>query len=122
MRGLSTPSAMMMVGPGINGFQRQASARPNASPDDPQAKALLAEAGYGGRLRGRHGLPQRPLRQRRGDLQAVVAMLAKVGVKVNLNAQPKAKYFAKILASGGFDTSVLPARLDPRAASIPTTR
>jgi peptide/nickel transport system substrate-binding protein len=29
---------------------------------------------------------------------AVVSMLAKVGVKVNLNAQPKAKYFAKVLA------------------------
>ena len=30
--------------------------------------------------------------------QAVVSMLARVGVKVNLNAQPKAKYFAKVLA------------------------
>ncbi len=37
--------------------------------------------------------------------QAVTAMLAKVGIKVNLNAQPKAKYFAKVLASGGYDTS-----------------
>ena len=37
--------------------------------------------------------------------QAVAAMLARVGVKVDLNAQPKAKYFAKVLASGGFDTS-----------------
>ena len=26
-------------------------------------------------------------------------------MKVNLNAQPKAQYFAKVLASGGFDTS-----------------
>ena len=32
-------------------------------------------------------------------------MLARIGVKVNLNAQPKAQYFAKVLASGGFDTS-----------------
>src|SRR5947209_19532542 len=32
-------------------------------------------------------------------------MLARVGVKINLLAQPKAKYFAKILVSGGYDTS-----------------
>ena len=30
--------------------------------------------------------------------QAVVSMLAKVGVKVDLKAQPKAQYFSKILA------------------------
>jgi len=32
-------------------------------------------------------------------------MLARVGVKIDLLAQPKAKYFAKILVSGGYDTS-----------------
>jgi len=37
--------------------------------------------------------------------QAVVSMLAKVGVKVDLLAQPKSKYFGKILATGGYDTS-----------------
>ena len=37
--------------------------------------------------------------------QAVVSMLAKIGVTVDLNAQPKAKYFAKVLQSNGFDTS-----------------
>ena len=37
--------------------------------------------------------------------QAVVGMLAKIGVKVNLNAQPKAKYFAKVLKSGDYKTS-----------------
>ena len=35
--------------------------------------------------------------------QAVVSMLAKIGVTVNLNAQPKSKYFAKVLAPGGYD-------------------
>ena len=32
------------------------------------AKQLMAEAGYPDGLRAGHGLPQRPLRQRRGDL------------------------------------------------------
>ncbi|MEO1795341.1 MAG: ABC transporter substrate-binding protein, partial [Pseudomonadota bacterium] len=38
-------------------------------------------------------------------VRAVVAYLARVGIKVNLNAQPKAKYFAKVLASGNYNTS-----------------
>jgi peptide/nickel transport system substrate-binding protein len=37
--------------------------------------------------------------------QAVVGMLARVGVKINLLAQPKALYFAKVLKAGGFQTS-----------------
>ena len=37
--------------------------------------------------------------------QAVVGMLARIGVKVNLLAQPKAQYFAKVLKSGGYQTS-----------------
>jgi peptide/nickel transport system substrate-binding protein len=37
--------------------------------------------------------------------QAVVGMLARIGVKVNLLAQPKAQYFAKVLNSGGYQTS-----------------
>ena len=37
--------------------------------------------------------------------QAVVGMLARIGVKVNLMAQPKAQYFAKVLKPGGYQTS-----------------
>lgn len=37
--------------------------------------------------------------------QAVVAMLARVGVKINLQAVPRAQFFAKVLASGGYRTS-----------------
>ena len=37
--------------------------------------------------------------------QAVVGMLARVGVKVDLVAEPKSKFFARILAVGGYDTS-----------------
>ena len=49
--------------------------------------------------------------------QATVAMLARIGIKVDLSAQPKAKFFAKVLASGGYDTSFFligwtPASLD----------
>lgn len=37
--------------------------------------------------------------------QAVVGMLARIGVKINLLAQPKAQYFAKVLKQGGYQTS-----------------
>ena len=37
--------------------------------------------------------------------QAIVGMLARIGVKINLLAQPKAQYFAKVLKPGGFQTS-----------------
>jgi peptide/nickel transport system substrate-binding protein len=37
--------------------------------------------------------------------QAVVGMLARIGVKVNLLAQPKQQYFAKVLKAGGYQTS-----------------
>ena len=54
--------------------------------------------------------------------QAVVGMLARVGIKVNLLAQPKAQYFAKMLKSGGYKTSFYllgwtPARSTPRTCS-----
>jgi peptide/nickel transport system substrate-binding protein len=44
-------------------------------------------------------------------------MLARIGVKVNLLAQPKAQFFAKVLKTGGFQTSFYligwtPATLD----------
>jgi peptide/nickel transport system substrate-binding protein len=38
--------------------------------------------------------------------QAVVGMLARIGIKVNLLAQPKAQYFAKVLKPGGYQTSL----------------
>ena len=41
--------------------------------------------------------------------QAVAAMLARIGVKVNLTAETKGTYFPKILSR---NTSLLPARLD----------
>jgi peptide/nickel transport system substrate-binding protein len=37
--------------------------------------------------------------------QAIVGMLARIGVKVDLLAQPKALYFAKILKPGGYKSS-----------------
>ena len=100
MRGLSTPSAMM-IAPGINGssdqFQRLAY-------DQGKAKQLLADAGYPDGFEVGMDCPNDRYVNDEAICQAVVSMLAKVGVRVNLLAQPKAKYFKKVLAPS-LDTS-----------------
>src|SRR3954452_3145296 len=102
MRGYANPTALM-IGPGINGFDESLNKR---FPFDPEAsKKLLAEAGYpNGFEVGMDCSNDRYVNDEQ-ICQAVVAMLARIGVKVNLLAQPKAKYFAKILVSGGYDSS-----------------
>ncbi|MBN9673036.1 ABC transporter substrate-binding protein [Roseibium aggregatum] len=101
MRGLSTPSAIMIAPALFSG----ADAFTRYSYDPEAAKALLAEAGYPDGFSVGMDCPNDRYVNDEAICQAVAAMLAKVGVKVDLNAQPKAKYFAKILASGGYDTS-----------------
>ncbi|PVB60034.1 ABC transporter substrate-binding protein [Labrenzia sp. 011] len=101
MRDLSTPSAIM-----ISPFLFSRAGEFERYPYDPEAaKALLAEAGYADGFSVGMDCPNDRYVNDEAICQAAAAMLARIGVKVNLNAQPKAKYFAKILASGGYDTS-----------------
>ena len=101
MRTLSTPSAIM-ISPFMFDNADQFS-RLDYNPDG--AKALLAEAGYPDGFEVAMDCPNDRYVNDEAICQAVTSMLAKVGIKINLNAQPKAQYFAKVLASGGFDTS-----------------
>ena len=116
MRGLSNPSALM-VGPGVNGFS-DGFKRP--SHDPAKAKQLLAAAGYPNGFEIGMDCPNDRYVNDEAICQAVVSMLAKVGVTVKLNAQPKAKYFPKVLAPK-LDTSFYLLGWTP-AASIPGTR
>ncbi|GAA0784401.1 ABC transporter substrate-binding protein [Roseibium denhamense] len=101
MRGLSTPSAIM-----ISPFLFSKGGEFERYPYDVDAaKALMAEAGYPNGFSVGMDCPNDRYVNDEAICQAVAAMLARIGVKVDLNAQPKAKYFAKILASGGYDTS-----------------
>jgi peptide/nickel transport system substrate-binding protein len=94
MRGLANPSAMM-VGPGINGFDENVA----RLPFDPDAsKRLLSEAGYPEGFAVTLDCPNDRYVNDEAICQAAVSMLAKVGVKVDLNAQPRSQYFAKVLA------------------------
>ncbi len=101
MRTLSTPSAIM-ISPFLFSRSEEFS-RYDYDPD--AAKALLAEAGYADGFEVGMDCPNDRYVNDEAICQTVAAMLARIGIKVNLNAQPKAQYFAKILQSGGFDTS-----------------
>jgi peptide/nickel transport system substrate-binding protein len=102
MRDAATPSGLM-VAPQINGHN-SALNKPYAY-DPAMSKQLLAEAGYSGGFEVTMDCPNNRYVNDERICQAVVGMLAKVGVKVDLLAQPKSKYFAKVLAQNDFDTS-----------------
>jgi len=63
--------------------------------DQAAAKKLLQEAGYGDGFEFIMDCPNDRYVNDEAICQAVVSMLARVGLKVNLNAQPRAQFFAK---------------------------
>ncbi|KAB0267345.1 ABC transporter substrate-binding protein [Microvirga brassicacearum] len=101
MRGLATPSALM-IAPELFPFSKDF-VRPKYDPEG--AKKLLADAGYPNGFEVGMDCPNDRYVNDEAICQAVVGMLARVGVKINLMAQPKAQYFAKVLKSGNYQTS-----------------
>lgn len=101
MRGLSTPAALM-IAPELFKLSGDFT-RPRFDPEG--AKKLLTEAGYPGGFETTMDCPNDRYINDADICQAVVGMLARIGVKINLLAQPKAQYFAKVLKSGGYQTS-----------------
>jgi len=95
MRGQAHPTALM-VGPGVNGYPADLDKR---FPYDPNAaKKLLADAGYPNGFEVGFDCPNDRYVNDEAICQAAVAMLARIGVKANLLAQTRAKYFGKINA------------------------
>jgi len=95
MRAAATPSGLM-VAPGINGFD---SALNKRLPYDPAgAKKLLADAGYPDGFGVTMNCPNDRYVNDAEICQAVTVMLARIGVKVDLLAEPKATYFPKVLS------------------------
>jgi peptide/nickel transport system substrate-binding protein len=101
MRGLSVPSALM-IAPQLYALSKDFT-RPKYDPD--AAKKLLTEAGYPDGFEVTMDCPNDRYVNDAAICQAVVGMLARIGVKINLLAQPKAQYFAKVLKPGGYLTS-----------------
>ena len=94
MRGAATPTNEM-VGPGVRGFQPDMNKR--LPYDVEAAKKLLADAGYPSGFEVGMNCPNDRYVNDAQICQAVAANLAKIGVKVNLQAETKNTYFPKIL-------------------------
>ncbi len=114
MRNLSAPTAAMIspiIFPPAGTIKRW--------PYDPKAaKDLLTEAGYPNGFELTMHCPNDRYVNDEAICQAAASMLARIGVKVNLQAIPKAQFFAKAGASGPYDTSFgmlgwTPDSLDP---------
>ncbi len=94
MRGAATPVALMLP-PQVKGFAPELAKR---LPYDPvAAKKLLADAGYPAGFEVKMNCPNDRYVNDAAICQAVAANLAKIGVKINLEAETKGTYFPKIL-------------------------
>jgi peptide/nickel transport system substrate-binding protein len=101
MRGFAVPTGLM-IGRGINGFDPALDKR--LLPFDPEAaRRLLAQAGYAEGFKLGMDCPRDRYINDEGICQAVVAMLARIGVKADALIEPRAKFFAKVL--GEYKTS-----------------
>ncbi|MEM7059130.1 MAG: ABC transporter substrate-binding protein [Pseudomonadota bacterium] len=93
MRGQSQPAGVAMP-PFVNGWTAELDQVP--SPDMDKAKALMAEAGYGDGFSITLNCPNDRYINDEAICQAAVGMMAQIGIKVNLDAKPKAQHFPLI--------------------------
>jgi peptide/nickel transport system substrate-binding protein len=88
--------AGIMVAPGVNGYDAKLDTR--LPFDIAASKKLLAEAGYPQGFQIGMDCPNDRYVNDEKICQAIVGMLARAGITVNLNAQTRTKYFEKILS------------------------
>jgi peptide/nickel transport system substrate-binding protein len=93
MRGLAEPAGMLLS-PGIGGYTAEIDALP---PYDPEAaRALMAEAGYPDGFSVTLDCTNDRYMNDEAICQAVVGMLARIGITVRLDAKSKTLHFPKI--------------------------
>ncbi|MEM8837548.1 MAG: ABC transporter substrate-binding protein [Pseudomonadota bacterium] len=93
MRGQSIPAGVI-VPPFANGWTQDLDTVPET--DLKAAKALMTEAGYGDGFSVTLNCPNDRYINDEAICQAAVGMLAQIGIKVNLDAKPKAQHFPLI--------------------------
>jgi peptide/nickel transport system substrate-binding protein len=94
MRGQSRPSNLL-YGPGVNGFVEADDVRPAVNVAE--GRRLLTEAGYPNGFGVTLDCPNDRYVNDEAICTATTAMLARIGIRVTLNAQTRARYFAEIL-------------------------
>jgi peptide/nickel transport system substrate-binding protein len=93
MRGQAVPAGVIAP-PFVNGYTKELDSLPKV--DVAKAAALLKEAGYGDGFSVTLHCPNDRYINDEGICTAATAMLAKIGIKVNLTAQPKGPHFSLI--------------------------
>jgi len=93
MRNQSHPTGLL-YGPGVNGYTEASDVRYPYDPDG--AKKLMAEAGYPNGFGVTLDCPNDRYINDEAICQAVTNMLARIGMKVTLNAQTRLQYFSQI--------------------------
>jgi peptide/nickel transport system substrate-binding protein len=93
MRGQSSPTNVIMP-PFVNGWTKRLDRIPDN--DVEEAKKLMADAGYADGFSVVLDCPNDRYINDEGICQAVVGMLGKIGITVNLDAKPKAQHFPLI--------------------------
>jgi peptide/nickel transport system substrate-binding protein len=100
MRGMSVPAGIM-VAPGVNGNSKDIDVPTKANPT--AAKKLLADAGYPNGFQVSLNCPNNRYVNDEKICQAIAAMWARVGVKVDLVAENMATFIQKVQ---NFDSSL----------------
>ena len=103
MRGAAKPLGTLIADK-INGYDESFGAP--YKPDVEKAKKLLADAGYPNGFTVQLDCPNDRYVNDEKVCQAVASMLARIGIKIDLLAQTKSKYFAKVLLQAGNNTSM----------------
>ena len=93
MRGLSLPT-MSMIAPQVRGYSKDLEKRPAV--DLARAKKLMGEAGYPQGFEVTLDCPNNRYINDEKICTAIAGMLAKIDIKIKLNAMPRATYFPKI--------------------------
>ncbi|NYT37938.1 ABC transporter substrate-binding protein [Allopusillimonas soli] len=103
MRGAAKPLGTLIADK-INGYD-ESFGQPY-KPDVEKAKKLLADAGYPDGFSVQLDCPNDRYVNDEKVCQAVASMLARIGIKIDLLAQTKSKYFGKVLLQAGNKTSM----------------
>lgn len=103
MRGAAKPLGTLIADK-INGYDESFGAPYET--DIEKAKKLLADAGYPDGFSVQLDCPNDRYVNDEKVCQAVASMLARIGIKIDLLAQTKSKYFAKVLLQAGNNTSM----------------
>ncbi len=93
MRGQSIPAGVAMP-PFVNGWTKELDAIPSGNLND--AKALMTAAGYSDGFTITLNCPNDRYINDEAICQAAVGMFGQIGIKVNLDAKPKAQHFPLI--------------------------